>query len=62
MYIPDNYEMGYKKYDINVVEWECPVCGKECEHIYIDKRYLEILGCDNCIGVEEPQNILNKGE
>lgn len=26
----------------------CPVCGEECEIIYRDK-WLDIVGCDECI-------------
>ena len=27
----------------------CPVCGKECETIYLDDGCLNVVGCDNCI-------------
>lgn len=27
----------------------CPVCGEECETIYLDEGCLNVLGCDNCI-------------
>jgi len=27
----------------------CPVCGKECETIYLDDGCINVVGCDNCI-------------
>ena len=30
---------------------KCPVCGKECEKIY--KHDAEIIGCDECIQVQD---------
>lgn len=27
----------------------CPVCGEECETIYLDDGCCNVLGCDNCI-------------
>ena len=32
---------------------ECPVCGKRCETIYMDRNSDDVLGCDRClIGVD----------
>lgn len=28
---------------------ECPVCGKCCETIYMDRSSDEVLGCDRCL-------------
>lgn len=28
----------------------CPVCGKECEDVYLDSNHV-IFGCDRCVKV-----------
>lgn len=30
----------------------CPVCGAQCDTVYINK-YGEILGCEECVDTEE---------
>ena len=30
----------------------CPVCGSECDEIYMDRHSNEILGCDVCAKVK----------
>lgn len=32
----------------------CPVCGEECEIIYRNERYGDIIGCDVCIMEADP--------
>lgn len=29
---------------------KCPVCGDECEKLYVRKFDDEVLGCDVCVG------------
>ena len=31
----------------------CPRCGRECDTIYYDVRYGDIVGCENCISAED---------
>ena len=31
----------------------CPVCGSECEHVYLESFTDNILGCENCISEED---------
>ena len=34
----------------------CPICGKECFRIYRDRDY-QIIGCDECITVEDAEDV-----
>lgn len=31
----------------------CPVCGQECETVYLDHKTRDILGCDVCVDVKD---------
>ena len=42
---------GYPPYDEGP-EPVCPICGKECETIYLDKDGEEV-GCDVCIRTKD---------
>ena len=30
----------------------CPVCGKECDTVYVD-IYDDVIGCDRCVFMED---------
>ena len=32
----------------------CPVCGAECDTVYYNTRYREIIGCDECVFQADP--------
>lgn len=54
MSVPDHPEIrnaeryGYP-YGEAIPPVHCPVCGKECETVYIDRLSREAVGCDCCI-------------
>ena len=35
----------------------CPVCGKECDTVYLDKD-LEVFGCERCITMHDAYEYL----
>ena len=35
----------------------CPVCGEECEILYRQADSREIVGCNDCIELVDPENI-----
>ena len=38
-------------------EYQCPVCGKECECVYTHKESGEVAGCDRCLDEVEPWEV-----
>ena len=48
-FIPDYRLEPEEKNDFIPV---CPVCGKECDTLYIDARG-EVAGCERCIRLED---------
>lgn len=40
---------GHPPWEKDDSAYECPICGKECETLYVDRGTYEVLGCDNCI-------------
>ena len=46
---------GCQNHEENIVL--CPECGKECEHLYVDARSGEVVGCDRCIRKVEPEEV-----
>ncbi len=39
----------------------CPVCGKECDTVYLDKDD-EVVGCDRCISMTDAYDYLYEEE